>query len=118
MLHEGDVIATIELVDEISVAASTTFSIHVTADPWDGENWIEEDDLTEFKQAIVRAQHLQQEIDDSHEIINQTLEELKKMHDFIDFIDENQNGINDSEEFGEIDTGGVEIIEWTGGEDG
>jgi len=36
MLHEGDVLATIELVDDISVAASTTFTIRVLEDPWAG----------------------------------------------------------------------------------
>ena len=33
MLHEGDVIASIELVDDISVAASTTFTIKVLDEP-------------------------------------------------------------------------------------
>ena len=32
MLHEGDVLAHIELVDNISVAASTNFTIHILAD--------------------------------------------------------------------------------------
>ena len=36
LLHEGDVLAHIELVDDISVAASTNFNIHVLVDPWDG----------------------------------------------------------------------------------
>ena len=120
MLHEGDVIATIELVDEISVAASTTFSIHVTADPWDGTNWIEEDDLTEFKTAIIRAQHLQQEVDEHYAEIAAELEEMKKMHDFIDFVDKDKDGINDDDAESNlqeiVNNGDIEIIEWTGGE--
>jgi hypothetical protein len=38
MLHEGDVLANIELVDDISVAASTSFTIRILKDPWDGTN--------------------------------------------------------------------------------
>lgn len=34
MLYEGDVTCTIEVVDDISISASTTFLIHVTADPY------------------------------------------------------------------------------------
>ena len=44
MLWEGDVLAHIELVDDISIAASTNFSIHVLADCWEhGKNWKTDD---------------------------------------------------------------------------
>ena len=112
MLHEGDVLAHIELVDEISVAASTNFNIHVLADPWDGSDWIEEDDLSEFKRAIVRAQHLQEEVDMKTDAIEEKLKELEELHDLVDFEDKNHNGINDAEEEGELQLpGGTEIIE-------
>lgn len=120
MLHEGDVIATIELVDDISVAASTTFSIHVTADPWDGTDWIEEDDLTEFKSAIIKAQHIQDEIDTRYDEIMAEIENMKKMHDLIDFVDEDGDGqpdpIDDDETSQIQPDNDIEIIEWTGGE--
>jgi len=110
MLHEGTVIATIELVDDISVSASQTFSIHIMADPWDGTNWIEQDDLSEFKIAMNKAQHMQQIIDDAHEDIYAKLAELEKMHDFIDYQDDNYNGVNDQDEIQVPND--IEIIEW------
>lgn len=38
MLHEGHVMAAIELVDDISVAVSRTFEIDIAGDPWEGSN--------------------------------------------------------------------------------
>ena len=108
MLHEGDVLAHIELVDDISVAASVNFNIHVLADPWDGTDWIEQDDLSEFKMAMNRAQHMQQIIDDAHEEIDAKLKELEELHDLIDWEDEDNNGINDQLQLPQ----GTEIVEW------
>ena len=108
LLHEGDVLAHIELVDDISVAASVNFSIHVLADPWDGTKWIEQDDLSEFKIAMNKAQ----EMDDHYEEIRMVIEELKKKFDLIDYQDDNYNGINDIDEL-EV-SGGITITEWTG----
>ena len=118
MLHEGDVIATIELVDNISVSASQTFSIHIAADPWEGTDWIEQDDLSEFKTAVNWVKGLQENIDNAHAEINARLDELEKMNDFIDFIDENQDGINDEDVISIPTDDGIEIIEWTGEEEG
>lgn len=94
MLHEGDVIATIELVDEISVAASTTFSIHVLADPWDGTQWFEEDDLSEYKETLVRAQSLA----DKYDELNDVVQRILLMFDIKEFVDENHDGIPDDEQ--------------------
>lgn len=122
LLHEGDVIATIELVDEISVAASTTFTIKVLADPWAESNWIEDDDLSEFKTAMLKAQNLEDKINDDHAQIFLALEKLYEMFDLIDFVDENGDGIpdslqNSSQENDDDDDGGFTIIDWTGGDD-
>ena len=94
LLHEGDVIATIELVDEISVAASTTFSIHVLADPWEGTQWFEEDDLSEYKETMIRAQGMIDGYDDLREEIQKIL----LMFDINDFIDKNHDGIPEDEQ--------------------
>lgn len=119
MLHEGDVIATIELVDDISVSASQTFSIHIAMDPWEGTDWIEQDDLSEFKTAVNWIKNYSQEIDAKQAEVDARLDELEKINDFIDFIDENKNGINDEDENLSLDTDdGIEIIEWTGDENG
>lgn len=80
LLHEGDVIANIELVDDISVAASVNFSIHVLADPWAGTKWIEQDDLSEFKTAMNKASTMEDHYD---ELLLQ-IEELRKRLDITD----------------------------------
>lgn len=101
MLHEGDVLACIELVDDISVAASTNFHIHVLSDPWEGSEWIENDDLSEFKIALNRAASL------TSELVSK-VEELERRIDLNEFVDEDGDGVNDD----------PEIIEWTGGDEG
>lgn len=53
MLYEGDVTCTIEVVDDISISASTTFLIHVTADPYDGSQFCATDDFSVFQQAVI-----------------------------------------------------------------
>ena len=70
MLWEGDVLAHIELVDDISIAASTTFTIHVLADSWEhGKNWRTDDDFKELKKAL-------NQIDKNTEAINQIWEAI------------------------------------------
>lgn len=109
LLHEGDVIANIELVDDISVAASVNFSIHVLADPWAGTKWIEQDDLSEFKTAMNKASTMEDRYD---ELLLQ-IEELKKKFGILDYEDENHNGINDVDETN-VSSGELTITEWTG----
>ena len=119
MLHEGDVIASIELVDDISVAASTTFTIKVLDEPWDGTQWIEQDDLSEFKTAMIKAQNLEDSMKQDYDDIKAALERLAKMFDITDFVDENGDGIPDGEDDGVdelVPDDGIEIIEWTGEE--
>lgn len=53
MLHEGDVLCRIEVVDDISIAPSNNFIVHVLADPDDGTNFIVSDDYSVFNQAVI-----------------------------------------------------------------
>lgn len=53
MLYEGDVTCSIELVDDISISTSTTFLIHVVADPYDGSEFCATDDFSTFQQAVI-----------------------------------------------------------------
>ena len=53
MLHEGDVLACIELVDDISISTTVNFMIHVLADPNDGSHYVATDDFSEFQQAVI-----------------------------------------------------------------
>ncbi len=53
MLYEGNVLACIQIVDEISIATSKNFIIHVLTDPNDGSDFIDTNDFTEFQQAVI-----------------------------------------------------------------
>ena len=53
LLREGDVTATIELVDDISIAVSTTFNIHVMSDPYQTNKYDDSDDFSEFQRAAI-----------------------------------------------------------------
>lgn len=53
MLHEGDVTCCIEIVDDISIAPSTNFTVHVLKDPDDGSNFVVSDDYSIFQQAVI-----------------------------------------------------------------
>ena len=53
MLHDGNVLACIQIVDEISIASSKNFIIHVLIDPNDGSDFVNSNDFTEFQQAVI-----------------------------------------------------------------
>ena len=53
LLYEGSVIATIELVDDIGIATSVPFHIHVLRDPYDSDRFSASDDYTEFQRAAM-----------------------------------------------------------------
>lgn len=53
MLYEGNVLACIQIVDEISIATSKNFVIHVLKDPNDGSDFINSNDFTEFQKAVI-----------------------------------------------------------------
>lgn len=64
---------------------------------------------------MIKVQNLVQVIEDDHAQIELALRKLYDMFDFIDFVDENQNGIPDSMEDGENDSS--TIFDWTGAGD-
>lgn len=105
MLHEGDVLANIELVDDISVSSSVTFNIHVLAEAWDGKDWIEEDSFDEFKKAMIKAKQAEDNYDELVEKMNQYLD----MFDIVDYPEnENVDEIVSDDD--------LTIIDWTGGD--
>lgn len=53
MLHEGDVLCCIELVDKISISVSTNFTVHVLSDPDSGDKFLVSDDYSCFKAAVI-----------------------------------------------------------------
>lgn len=53
MLHEGDVLCCVELVDSVSIASSTNFLVHVLSDPNDGSAFVVSDDFSVFQNAVI-----------------------------------------------------------------
>lgn len=63
MLHEGHVLACIQLVDSVSITSSTNFLIHVLVDPnADGSDFIASDDYTLFQEAVINLTNLENEV--------------------------------------------------------
>lgn len=58
MLYCGDVLAHIELVDDVSIAASNNFMIHVLENPNDGSTFVVSDDFSEFKKAVIALNNI------------------------------------------------------------
>ena len=72
MLYEGNVLACIQLVDNVSIATSTNFTIHVLIDPNDGSRYTATDDFTEFQQAVISMSTLSDEM--RRQMVNQKIE--------------------------------------------
>lgn len=53
MLYEGNVLCTFELVDDVSIAPSVTFAVHVLSDPHDGSDFIKSNDYSVFQEAVI-----------------------------------------------------------------
>lgn len=72
MLYEGNVLACIQIVDEVSIATSVNFTIHVLIDPNNGSSFVESDDFTEFQKAIIKLASVE---DQAHkQMIDQKIE--------------------------------------------
>ena len=54
MLYEGNVLACIQIVDNVSISTSVNFTIHVLIDPNDGSSFVGTDDFSEFQKAVIR----------------------------------------------------------------
>jgi hypothetical protein len=67
MLQEGDVLCCIELVDDVSIVASTNFKVHVLYDPNDGETYVYSDDFSLFQEAVINLTTLSSQMTDQME---------------------------------------------------
>ena len=72
MLHEGDVLCCIEMVDSVSIVQSTTFLVHVLTDPNDGSNFVVSDDFSEFQNAVIQLNCIANQMTD--QMLQQKLE--------------------------------------------
>lgn len=79
MLHTGDILCRIEIVDEISIAPSTNFIVHVLEDPDDGSNFIVSDDYSIFNQAVIDMNKMTSQIDEYEEKFESMSEDFGDM---------------------------------------
>lgn len=93
MLAEGDVLCCIEIVDEISIAPSTNFIVHVLSDPNDGSSFVVSDDFTIFQDAVITMNCISEQMKD--QMIRQKIEfedmqlQLGAIKDMADKANEN-----------------------------
>lgn len=86
LAHEGKVLARIELVDNISIAPSTNFTIQVLKNPNNDSRFDDKDDYSIFSQAVL-------ELNSTNEKMKQQLEEqqlqFKSMLEEFEQLEEN-----------------------------
>ena len=72
MLYEGNVLACIQIVDEVSIATSVNFTIHVLIDPNAGETYTETDDYSDFQKLVIQINNLSDRM--TKQMIDQKIE--------------------------------------------
>ena len=88
MLHEGDVLCCIKLVDDISISPSNNFLVHVLQDPNDGSSFIVGDDYSIFDKCILEMNAL---TDKLREEFDGYAKEFDEMRQSFNQIKENSN---------------------------
>lgn len=87
MLWEGNVLANIQLVDNVSIAVSTNFIIHVLKDFNEEEDQNPTSDYSEFKKAAIALNSLSEQMEEqliyNEENFNRIVEEFERMKDTI-----------------------------------
>jgi len=102
MLYCGDVLACIEIVDDVSIAASNNFMIHVLEDPNNGEPFVVSDDFSEFKNAVIALATLQDNVEtewdemrEQFQYILQVVDEAdSRLDNFDELLAEIQDNVN------------------------
>ena len=102
MLYKGDVLCCIELVDDISIADSTNFKVHVLQDPNDGSDYVVSDDFSIFQEVVLQLNNLsnkmQEQMDQQQmkfdDWIKQTEDISKVAHAAYDKAVEVENKLN------------------------
>ena len=87
MLWEGNVLANIQLVDDVSIAVSTNFIIHVLKDPNEDDHYVPSDDYSEFKEAVINlnslSDRMEEQLEDDKAAFDQIVEEFEEMKETI-----------------------------------
>ena len=102
MLYEGNVLACIQIVDGVSIATSTNFTIHILIDPNDESSFIASDDYTEFQKAVIQLASVETQA--RKQLADQKLEFENMQLAFIDIrriTIENQNIVEEAKQIAE-----------------
>lgn len=87
MLWEGNVLASIQLVDDVSIATSTNFIIHILKDPNEDDHYVPSDDYSEFKEAVINlnslSDRMEEQLEDDKAAFDQIVEEFEEMKETI-----------------------------------
>ena len=87
MLWEGNVLANIQLVDDVSIAVSTNFIIHILKDPNEDDHYVPSDDYSEFKEAVINlnslSDRMEEQLEDDKAAFDQIVEEFEEMKETI-----------------------------------
>lgn len=78
MLHEGTALCRIEIVDDVSIAPSNNFTVHILQNPNDGSSFVVSDDYSVFEQAVIDMNSLADEIKDEFEYQKSQFDSMKE----------------------------------------
>lgn len=96
MLHEGNVLACLKIIDEISISTSTNFNIKILSDPNAVEDFEDNENYNIFKQAALELNNtdllMKEQLKEYKEKFENALEELKSLEDKLDEIINNKIG--------------------------
>lgn len=95
MLYEGNVLACIQIVDEVSIATSKNFVIHILVNPNDGSDFIKTNDFTEFQQAVIELATLKDQIE------TQSAQQKNKFENMQLVFEEMQNNFSNIQDLAE-----------------
>lgn len=101
LAHAGKVLARIELVDNISIAPSTNFTIQVLKNPNNDSRFDDKDDYSIFSQAVLELnstnQKMQEQLEEQQIKFNEMLEDFKNLEESLkEYIDsKNQQATED-----------------------
>ena len=109
MLYEGNVLACIQLVDSVSIATSTNFTIHVLIDPNDGSRYTATDDFSVFQKAVINMTSLSEAM--KEQMANQKIEFEDMQLEFMDIRDVAQNAGSAAEQAQEIAENALQVSE-------
>lgn len=97
MLHEGDVLCRLELVDSVSIAPSANFAVHVLSDPDDGSKFVLSDDYSEFQSAVIDLNSLSDKMREQLQKQEREFEDMKTQFvDLSERVDEALDKANEA----------------------